>query len=62
MDALRLFIEGLLALSTISFFVCAWLADDIDDGTPPARRQDATASGYTMQFNEAMQVSTVLGA
>jgi hypothetical protein len=62
MDALRLFLEGLLALSTISFFVCACLADDTDSGTPPGRRQGATASVYTMQFSEAMQVSAVLSA
>jgi hypothetical protein len=61
MDVLRLFLEGLLALSTISFFVCACLADD-RDGTPPGRKQDATTSVYTMQFNQAMQVSTVLSA
>ena len=60
MDVLRLFIEGLLALSTISFFVCACLADDIDDGTPPGRRQEATTSVYNMRFSQAMHVSTVL--
>ena len=37
MDALRLLFEGWLALSTISFFVCACLADDRDDGTLPGR-------------------------
>jgi hypothetical protein len=38
MDALRLFFEGWLALSTISLFVCACLADARDNSTPPGRR------------------------
>ena len=38
MDALRLFFEVLLALSAISFFVCACLADDGNNGTPRGRR------------------------
>src|SRR5262245_22577964 len=42
MDTLRLFFEGWLALSTISYFVCACLADDRDTSTPPGRRQAVT--------------------
>lgn len=38
MDALSLFFEALLALSAISFSVCACLADDGDNGTPRGRR------------------------
>ena len=51
MDALRLFFEGLLALSTLSFFVCAYLADDTEKGTSPGR---STTQVSTIQLNEAM--------
>jgi len=44
MDALPLFFEVLLALSAISFFVCACLADDNDTGTPRGRRQAVTSA------------------
>src|SRR5262245_46638000 len=56
MDALRLFFEGLLALSTLSFFVCAYLADGSEKGTLPGR---STTTVSTVQFNEAMQPRTL---
>ena len=44
MDALPLFFEVLLALSAISFFVCACLADDSDHSGPPGRKQAVTSA------------------
>jgi len=55
MDALRLFFEGLLALSTLSFFVCAYLADDTEKGTLPGR---STTQVSTVQLNEVMRART----
>jgi hypothetical protein len=58
MEALRLLFEGWLALSTIGLVVCACLPDGREKSTQPAAKQDNTAGVYTMQLNEAMQVST----
>ena len=58
MDALRLLFEGWLALSTIGLLVCACLPYEREKGRLPAAKQDNTASVYTMQFGEAVQVST----
>jgi hypothetical protein len=60
MDVLRLFFEGLLALSTISFLVCACLADDRDNGTPPGRKQEATSAARPQPRRSLDVVSTVV--
>ena len=44
MDALPLFFEALLALSAISFFVCACLAADGDCSMPHGRKQAVTSA------------------
>jgi hypothetical protein len=41
MHTLHLFLEGLLALSAISFCICACFIDDRNNDTPPSRAQEA---------------------
>jgi hypothetical protein len=44
MHVLHLFLEGLLALSAVSFCICACFIDDRDNDTPLGRTQKVTST------------------